>query len=346
MLVSAIAAGLVTGAVAVDPVSLAGQSRSNLPGAAAHAQLVARVTAKGYTVPKTPWGHPDLQGIFTTKDEMNTPYERPDEWAGRRMEDITPKEFAAALERRQQNAQETAPFAGGGEPEEGIAIAVPIHWFDNLMAKNTRPWFVIDPPEGKVPAISAAGKSRTTPRRGISGGGRDSYADRNLGDRCIAMTLRAPALYGNSYEILQTPDYVVIRREQMHDARMIPIDGRPHVHSSIRSHEGDSRGRWEGNTLVIETRNYHPDMVARGFGPEMRYSDKVRVIERYTRTSPTTVEMSVTLDDPETYARDWTYSMPLTLDNTQMIHEYACHEGNFGLANLLTAGRRQDTKTR
>ena len=339
---------IVTG---LASVALSGQeSAGNLPGAAAAKAFIASVTAKGFTPPKTPWGHPDIQGIFTTKDEANTPFERPAEWAGRKMEEITPKEFADAVAKRQQAATESAPFAGGGEEAEGVAIAVPIHWFDNLAAMNSRPWFVVDPPEGKVPPLAPEAASRQQ-ARGPNGGGRDNYTDRNLNDRCIAMTWRQPTLYGNSYQIVQTPDYVIVRREQVHDAQIIPLDGRPFRDSKIRTYEGDSRGHWEGNTLVVETRNFAANVPLRAGirgggvgGGEQKPSPNLRVIERFTRTAPNKVEWTVTFDDPGTWTRPWTYSMPLTQDATQMIHEYACHEGNYGLANILSAGRAAEKK--
>ena len=348
--VSSLARALVVaGAVAaLASAGLSGQTASELPGAAAAKGIVEFAMAKGYTPPKTPWGHPDIQGVFTTKDEANTPFERPEEWAGRRMEDITPKELAEAVAKRQQAATESAPFAGGGEVEEGVAIAVPIHWFDNLAAMNSRPWFVIDPSDGKVPPLAPEAATRQF-ARGRNGGGRDSYTDRNLNDRCVAMTWRQPTLYGNSYQIVQTPDHVILRREQIHEAQVIPLDGRPHVNSSIRTYEGDARGHWEGNTLVVVTKNFALNVPLRagirrgGFGrAEQKPSPSLTVIERFTRIAPNKVEWTVTYDDPGTWTRPWTYSMPLTQDATQMIHEYACHEGNYGLANILSAGRSAD----
>ena len=311
--------------------------RQALPGGAAAKALVAKVTAKGFVPPKTPWGHPDIQGVFTTKDEANTPFEQPAEWAGRKMEDITPAEFAEAIGNRQRRAVETAPFAGGGEPEEGVAIAVPIHWFDNLAARDSRPWFVIEPANGKVPPLSPEGIARRVPARGPNGGGRDSYTDRNLNDRCVAMTWRQPGIYGNSYQILQSENYVVLRREQIHEARIVRLDNRPHVDPRVRTYEGDSRGYWDGNTLVLETTNIHPDMVV--YGASGR---NLRVVERFTRISPKQVEWTVTMEDPTTWARPWTYSYPMTINDEKPIFEYACHEGNFGMSNLLSAGRQSD----
>ena len=300
--------------------------------------FIASRVASGFVPPRTPWGDPDISGVFTTKDEANTPFERPDEWAGRTMDDITPQEFAEAVAKRQERATEAAPFAGGGEPEQGVAIAVPIHWFDNLAAQNSRPWFVVDPQDGKVPPITSDAAARPKPIDPRAHQP-DTYAKRYLGDRCIALNggpLRIPGLYGNSFQILQTPDHLVIRQEMVHEARVVPLDGRPHSSSKIRNYFGDSRAYWDGNTLVIESTNFHPELVlTRG----MHAAPRTHLIERFTRIAPGTVEWTMTLDDPTTWERPWTYSMPMTEDNTQLIFEYACHEGNYGMANLLSAGR-------
>ena len=332
---------LAVTAVMVSSVVVWGQTATARPDALSLAgtdnvkAFIASRVQKNWTPPKTPWGDPDISGVFTTKDEANTPFERPVEWAGRRIDDIMPQEFAAALAQRHEAALAQAPFFGGGEVEDGVAIAVPIHWFDNLAAKNSRPWFVIDPPEGQIPPLIAEAPQPAVPSRaslGLRGGKAETYLDRDLGDRCISFAFRMPTIYGNSYQIVQTPDYVVLRREQLHDARVVPLDGRPRA--NVRSFEGQSRGRWEGNTFVVETTNFDERVAYR------RYSAKnLRVIERFTRIAPTKVDYSVTIDDPSVYARPWTYSYPMTEDNTQLIHEYACHEGNYGIANILSAGR-------
>ena len=337
---------LSTGVIAaMTSIALAGQARGSfqppagVPGAEAVKAFVAARMAANFTPPKTPWGDPDVQGVFTTKDEANTPFERPDAWAGKRMEDITPQEFADDIARRQQRALERAPFAGGGEEliAAGVAIAVPIHWFDNLAAKNSRPWFVIDPPEGKVPPAAAEAEAFKSNRPGFLAPERDSYTDRSLTDRCVGGSIwRTPSLYGNSHEIIQTPDHVVFRYESMRTSRMIRLN-QPHVTDTIRPLYGDSIGWFEGNTLVVETTNF-PDVQAyRGYS-----ATDMRVIERFTRTGPKTVEWSVTMEAPTIWTRPWTYSYPMTEDNTQPIFEYACHEGNYGLANILTAGRAAD----
>ncbi len=325
--------------VVLSSVSLAGQGAANsLPGAGAVKALVTGRTEKGFVPQKTPWGDPDLQGNFTTKDEANTPMERPARWTDRRMEDITPEELAAAVVKRQQRAVERAPFAGGGEPEEGIAIAVPIHWFSNLDAANSRPWFVIDPPNGRVPPLTHTVDTYALKSRGPNGGGRNSYTDRSLTDRCIAGRIwRRPGLYGNSYQIVQTPDHVVFRYEAHRAQRIIPINRSEHISLKIRPHYGNSVGHWDGNTLVVETSNFPEDVGYRGYSAK-----NMRLIERFTRIAPGKVEWSVTIDDPAIYTRPWTYSYPMTENDTEIIYEYACHEGNYGLANILSAGRKAD----
>jgi hypothetical protein len=322
-----------------------------MPGNAAIKTFITSRIAKGYTPPKTPWGDPDISGVFDTSPEANTPMERPDKWAGRKMDDITPAEMAAAIAERQQDAVERAPFAGGGEPDQGIAIAVPIHWFDNLDAVNARPWFVIDPVEGKIPpqteaarqrraaAAAAAALARKAPNY-RPGGTRDHYTERSSGERCITFfggAFRTPIIYGNAHQLLQTPDYVVFRSEMVHEARIIPLDGRAHAGPAVQTHFGDSRGYWDGPSLVVETTNIHADESIYGAsGPS------VRVVERFTRIAANKVEWTVTIDDAKTWLRPWTYSYPMTINDSKPIFEYACHEGNFGMANLLSAGRLAD----
>jgi hypothetical protein len=322
-----------------------------MPGTAEIKAFIASRVTKGFTPPKTPWGDPDISGVFDTSPEANTPMERPDEWAGRKMDDIKPEELAEAIAKRQQQAVESAPFAGGGEPEQGVAIAVPIHWFDNLAAVNSRPWFVIDPPDGKTPPVTAEvterrrqAAARQAQARKMPdfrpGGTRDHYTERSSGERCITFfggAWRTPIIYGNAHQLLQTRDYVAFRSEMIHEARIIPLDGRVHPAQSVRTHFGDSRGYWDGNSLVVETTNVHPDETVHG-----STGGNIRVVERFTRISPDKVEWTVTLDDPRTWTRPWTYSYPMTINEAKPIFEYACHEGNFGMANLLSAGRLAD----
>ena len=232
------APALVVLALAV-PVGLAAQTQPTTPKRATAATTArpngggapAAKPVKAFVPKRLPWGDPDISGNFSSKDEANTPFERPVEFAGKRIEDVTPEELAVAIKERQRKALADAPYPGGGSRARGVAIAVPIHWFDSLDSVNHRPWFVIDPPDGKMPPITEAAKKRLADaaeaRRGR--GTADSYTDRSLGDRCISRrgtpaNLMMPGLYGNSFQILQTKDYVAIRYE-MDPTRIIPIDG-------------------------------------------------------------------------------------------------------------------------
>ena len=343
----------------LSAVPAMGQSTDNdlrarveaVPGTDDIKAFIASRMADGFTPPQTPWGDPDISGVFDTSPEANTPMERPDAWAGRTIDEISSEEMAEAIVRRQQEAVEVAPFFGGGEPEGGVAIAVPIHWFDNLAAVNARPWWVIDPPDGRIPPVTpevaereaAAAAERAAERAQPDfrpGGRRDHYMERSAPERCITFFgngWRTPLIYGNAHQIVQTPDYVVFRSEMIHEARVIPLDGRAHVGDAILTHLGDSRAYWDGDSLVIETTSIHPDTNVHGAS-----GGNLRVTERLTRIAPDRVEWTVTLDDPTTWTRPWTYSYPMTINEAKPIYEYACHEGNFGMANLLSAGRLAD----
>jgi hypothetical protein len=149
-----------------------------------------------------------------------------------------------------------------------------------------------------------------------------------------------PAIYGNSYQIVQSPEYVAIRYEMIHETRIIPLDGRPHVSSSLRQYLGDARARWEGTTLVVETTNFTNKT---HMGYNNRYnSDKYKLVERFTPVAPNTLQWQVTIDDPDTWTKPWTFTMPLTRDDSQQVFEYGCHEGNLGLEHILSAARAEE----
>ena len=329
--------------------SFAGQAPPPAPKQATGANAGA-AAGKKFVPKRLPWGDPDLSGNFTTKDEANTPLERPEQFAGKRIEDVTTAELAAVNEVRRRKALADAPYPGGGSREKGVAIAVPIHWFDSLDTVNSRPWFVTDPPDGKIPPQSDAGKKRSADAFAARRlrGTHDSFTDRSVGDRCISFGIPAmrvmPTLYGNSVQVLQTKDYVAIRYEMIHETRIIPIEGRagarPHPSRTLRSYFGDAIGRWEGDTLVVETTNFN-DKLPPFFFPA---SENLRTIERFRRVAPDKIDWSATMEDPTTWSRSWTFAIPWTEDDTQPIFEYACHEGNYGLRNILSAGRSDDKK--
>ena len=311
--------------------------------AAALAQQPARTQRPGakWTAPRTPWGDPDLQGIYTNKDENNTPFERPAELAGKRLSDFGDKEMTELRKQRQDAAARQARSIGGTADED--TGAGPAHWYEHLDAENAQPWLVIDPEDGRVPPLTAAARERAAARQAArrGRGPADSYTDRSIYDRCISRgvpdTMR-PIIYGASYDITQAPGYVVIRYEMIHEARVIPLDRRPKLSPAIRQYMGDSRGWWEGDTLVVETTNVHDNMNYRGatFG--------LKVTERFTPVGPDRIGWEARMEDPTTWERPWAIRMPLKRDDTQAIFEFACHEGNRGLENIMKAARAEDAR--
>jgi hypothetical protein len=291
--------------------------------------------AKTYAAAKTPWGDPDLEGIYTNKDENGIPLEKPSQFEGKSVEDVTDdSEFAEAVRARNASAPTRAVGIGGAETGAG-----PIHWYEHYDAKNSRPWLVTDPADGKIPPTTPDAQKRASERaaRRVGRGPADSYEDRSLYDQCVTRGLPGsmmPAIYGNSYQIHQGQGWVAIRYEMIHETRIIPLDGRAHVNAKIPSYMGDARGHWEGSTLVVETTNFRD--------PNRGASDKLRLIEHFKPVSAGKIEWSVTYDDASTWVRPWTFEMSLTKDATQAPFEYACHEGNYGLSNILSAARAEE----
>lgn len=305
----------------------------------------AQSAVGAYTAPRTPWGDPDLQGSYSNKYEQGTPFERPAEFEGRRIEDIRGEELAEIVRQRAAEVLLNAPFTGG-DPVAGNFGGAPAFYDRFEAAKGSRPWLVVDPPDGRIPPMTPEGQrasaarlaARAAARRGR--GPADSYTDRSLYDRCITRGLPGsmmPANYGNSYRIVQSPGYVAITYEMVHETRLIPLDGRPPLGPAIRHYMGEPRGYWERDTLVVVTTNFRDEPVYRGSNPEV-----VRFVERFTPTAPDRLEWSFTVDDPSTWARPWTFAMPLTRNDAEAVLEYACHEGNRAMANLLSAARAEE----
>jgi hypothetical protein len=305
------------------------------------ATLSAQAPAKRYTAPRTPWGHPDLQGTYSNDDETGTPMERPKQFEGRRQEDLTPEEFARLVKDRNDafvKGVEGTEFAGGLRPPAHLI-------FDSFERKNRRAWLVVDPEDGRIPALTDEARKRPRATGGIStnanpNGPFNSWLDMGLYDRCITRGIPAsmmPAGYGSYYRIVQSPDSVAISYEMIHETRVVPFDKRPRVSPSIRQFLGDARAWWEGDTLVVETRNFPVETAPQ------RASPKVTMTERFTAVGPNLVEWRVTFDDPTTWVRPWTYMMPLAkVASSQEVHEYACHEGNNAMRNILSAQRASD----
>ncbi|MBI2150951.1 MAG: hypothetical protein HYU27_10170 [Acidobacteria bacterium] len=289
---------------------------------------------KTWNPPRTPDGQPDLQGIWT--NPTITPMERPAEFAGK--EFLTEKE-AAAFEARAADSRVERPA------REGDVGSYNQFWFDSgtKAVKTRRTSLVVDPPDGRVPVRPEAEARRDYNLARNA----DSYEYMSLWDRCITRGVPGgmfPAGYNNAYQIVQLPGYVVILYEMIHEARVIPLDGRPHLPSSIKLWNGDPRGRWEGNTLVVDTTNYNgkgwlATNAAAGRMKGIPQSEALRVVERFTRVDQDTIHYEVTIDDPNVYTKPWKLAIPLNRDREYQIFEYACHEGNYAVENILRGGR-------
>jgi hypothetical protein len=299
------------------------------PGPAT-AQNAAAPGNAGRALPRTPDGQPDLQGVWDYRTA--TPLERPAQFAGK--EFLTDQDIAE-YERR-------AAARDDGRPPDDARSDPSVHppwWLDygRSVVATRRSSLVVEPADGRIPALTADAQKRAADRRAATRGRglADSPEDRSLWERCITRGLpegMLPAGYNNNVQFVQTPGYVVVTSEMIHDARIVPIDGRGHAPSAIRSWLGDSRGRWEGNTLIVETTNFSPKTYCRGA------SENLRLTERFTRIDRDTIEYRFTVDDPGTWTRPWTVTFPLVRSDGAM-YEYACHEANYGLGNILKNAR-------
>jgi len=303
---------------------------------------------KAYQPPRTAWGDPDLQGNYTNKNEQSTPLERPDEFAGRRPDEVKGQELEALLATRARQVLARPEGVGPNQFRDLLEVT-----------KGSRPWLIVDPPDGKMPAMTSEGLRRLGPpdlaldspiggilnhRRGGIGsfgdGPFDNLEDFTLWDRCITRGLPGamlPYIHGNSYQIIQAPGLVAIRYEFVHDARIIPLDGRPRLSRHLQLELGDARGRWDGDTLVVETTNFKDRSTYRNAN-----AAALRLVERFTRTASHRIEWSVTVDDRTTWTKPWTFSMPLTMNDQEHILEFACHEGNYAVPNILSAARASE----
>jgi hypothetical protein len=313
-------------------------SQSDLP---AQLRPEAKII-KGYVPPKTAWGDPQIAGAYTNSDESGIPFERPAQFDGKKLADVSPDQLAQMVKQRQEQTVERTPG-----PSEFPGATSPLHWFENYRAANSRPWLVTDDTDGKVPPTLPEAEARNAERQRLRrrGGPADGPEDRSLYDRCITRGIPGsmmPAIYGNSYAIYQGPGYVAIRYEMVNETRIIPLDpgnNAPHVSGKIREYLGDARGHFDGSTLVVETTNFTDKTAYRGS------SEELKLVERFKPVGPNTVEWSVTFEDPHTWAKPWTFAMNLTkVPDDQGPFEYACNEGNYGLHNILTAARAEEAE--
>jgi hypothetical protein len=320
--------------------------------AAAQSPAGARST---YTAPRTPWGDPDLQGVWPSTDMVGVPLERPAQFGTRLI--LTDAEFkerqAAAAT---QEALDTLDFDIEKPPAEiqalgdvGNATSPPPHWLERG-EPSRQSSLVVDPPDGRIPPYTPEGQARQKLAKTTYIKQTDFSSPDELGpyDRCISRGVigsMLPVVYNNGNRIVQAPGYVVIQNEMIHEARVVPLDGRSALPPVFKSYMGTSRGRWEGDTLVVRTTNMNGVNGLQANGQLMLTSDAVEIVERFTRTSADTLQYQVTITDPRTWSRPWTMSYPLKADPEYGMFEYACHEGNYSMRNTLS-GSRADDKAR
>jgi hypothetical protein len=283
--------------------------------------------AKKWTPPRTSWGEPDLQGVWSYA--TITPLERPENQAGKEV--LSNEEVAAADKEARTSADRR-----DGTPDADLARAYNAFWYDRGKSSG-RTSLIVDPPDGRLPSLTPEGRMRQAAASLASAHPFDSVEDRPLQERCIIYhgVPPLPSGYNNTYQIFQTPGYVAIVDENIHDVRGIPLDGRPHVGPKIRQWNGNSRGHWEGDTLVVETSNYSPKTTFRfPVNP-----DTLRAVERFTRVAADRIDYRFTITDPATYTRPWTAMLPMMNLPDYVIYEYACHEGNYAIEHGLSGAR-------
>ena len=327
--------------VSLAPVHVVGQSKT----------AAAAPKAKAWTPPRTAWGAPDLQGVWDYRNI--TPLQRPDSLAGKQV--LTDEEAATyeQTENRRQN-RDLVDLTRGNEQYQALAeggvggVVVPYNefWYDrgSKVIASKRTSLIVDPPDGKVPPrVRQAGAGRQGGGGGggeAGGGNNNAFAnpeDLGLGNRCVARPIpRTSGPYNNNVQIQQAPGYVVLTYEMAHDARIIPLDGRPHLPKTMRQWMGDSRGHWDGDTLVIDTANFTAKTNFQGSG------ENLHLVERYKLTDAKTLSYEFTVDDATVWTRPWTVEYPM-LKNPERMYEYGCQEGNYALQGIL-AGARDEEK--
>lgn len=307
---------------------------------------LAGQTDDEWSVPRTPWGHPDLQGVWA--NNTATPLQRPEAFEGK--ETLTDEELAALKQRAAEVLDGGDAFFGDDFVTAAVDDGTDFRSFDQKTGNYNQFWLVerdfenrtsliVDPPDGRIPPLTPEGqKRRAEAVRGFLG--IDVSGPEDLSNQIRCITYGVPNLlagYNSYFQILQTPDHVAIFRELIHDVRIIPLDGRPYLPEDIRQWHGDSRGRWEGDTLVVETKNFSPQSHFRGA------AENLHLTERYTRIDADTIAYQVTVVDPTTFTRPWT-ALLYWKSSSDAIFEYACHEGNLAMEGILKGARAEEER--
>jgi hypothetical protein len=295
------------------------------------ASTAAPAPVAPYTAPKTPWGDPDLTGTWSSDDLRGVPVQRPDELAGRA--ELSDEEFARRVAANDEARARELNRVGAFRNDVGTRTF-----------RQTS--LVVDPADGKIPPLTPEARREVERRQEQRSNPPASWTDRSLYDRCITRGLFGsvlPVIYGNGNYIFQAPGYVSITYEMVHDTRIIPLDGRPHIGGGIRQYLGDARGHFEGDTLVVDTTNFLGGTTGvGGNGGGAPTSDALRVVERFTRVAPDILSYEIAIEDPNTFTRPFTLRLPLTTQPGYRVLPYECHEGNLALRNILSAARAEE----
>jgi hypothetical protein len=326
-------------------------------------------SGKNWSLVKTPWGDPDLQGTWTSDDTWGVPMERPVSYGDRlyltedelktrekaveqskqRIENPSDENHSPAKRQLEAAAKgETAPPAAGAFGRGVDAAPVPGQFGEYARRASKQTSQIVEPANGRLPQLTAEGERKQAAARALRGKTPETWTDWSIYDRCITRGVAGsiiPVIYGNGLEIVQTPGYVAIRYEMVHDARIIPTDGRAHMPPSIRSYMGDPVGHWEGNTLVVETTNFNGKMGVGPNGGGIADSEDTKLTERFTRVAENTINYEMTVDDPKIYTAKWKIAFPITHEPGYQLFEYACHEGNMAMRNMITGTLAEEAKS-
>ena len=320
--------------------------------------VTAQSPSGTYKVPKTPWGEPDLQGTYNGNDLQGIPMQRAESVGTRTV--LNDEEWKQRVANRdQQLANDNSDEFSLDRAEEfekrfgtvGGAVSPPPHWLERAKNVSRVASFVIDPPNGRIPALTPEAQKaaqqrqqeQAARRKALNGIEANWTTDRSNYDRCISLGVQGsltPKIYNSGNRIVQGPGWLAFSNEMIHETRVIPTDGRKNVSSSIKGWMGNSVGRWEGDTLVVETRNLKPESMINN----AILSDEGVIIERFTLADANTLDYRMTVNDPKTWVAPWTFRMPIPRDDQYGFYEYACHEGNYSMQNLLAGSRAEERR--
>jgi hypothetical protein len=320
--------------------------------------VTAQSQSGTYKVPKTPWGEPDLQGIYNGNDLQGIPMQRAESVGTRTV--LNDDEWKQRVQNRdQQLANDNSDEFSLDRAEEfekrfgtvGGAVSPPPHWLERAQNVSRVASFVIDPPNGRIPPVTPEAQKaaqqrqqeQAARRKALNGIEANWTTDRSNYDRCISLGVQGsttPKIYNSGNRIVQGPGWLAFSNEMIHETRVIPTDGRKNVSGSITGWMGNSVGRWEGDTLVVETRNLKPESAING----QPLSSEGVLIERFTLADANTLDYRMTVNDPKTWTAPWTMRMPIPRDDDYGFYEYGCHEGNYAMQNLLAGSRAEERR--